>query len=309
MGITKLKELYSIGQISKPDYIIKMHDCHKALFEYSDFIRTTDISKIEITDNQVIMTSREYNVKMICDPYDHRIAPIETLNFDYYEKKDSNMIIRLAKGCNSIFDIGGNFGWYSLLLAKVCSDAQLYVFEPLPRTFGYLKSNIALNGLSNIQLYNFGFSDSEQELNFYYYPEGSGNASIANLTNAEGVQSVKCLVRRLDDFVAESNISIDFIKCDVEGAELLVFKGGLGAIRKNNPIVFVELLRKWAAKFDYHPNEVIDLFRSEGYQCYTAKENGLVKFEVMDDETTETNFFFLHREKHKSMIDALTIQE
>ncbi len=307
MGITKLKESYKIGQISKPDYIVQMHDCHKALFEYADFIRTTDIVKIEITDNQVIMTSREYNVKMICDPYDRRIAAIETLNFDYYEKTDSDMIIRLAKGCKSILDIGGNFGWYSLLLAKVCSDSQLYTFEPLPRTFGYLKGNIALNGLNNIQLFNFGFSDAEQELNFYYDPEGSGNASIANLTDAAGVQSVKCLVRRLDDFVAERNISIDFIKCDVEGAELLVFKGGLESIRKNKPVVFVELLRKWAAKFDYHPNDVIDLFRSEGYLCYTASENELVRFEIMDDQTTETNFFFLHGEKHKNMIETLTI--
>lgn len=305
MGIIELKESFKNNQITKPDYIVQMHDCHKALFEYAEFIRTTDIEKIEITDNQVIMTSREHGIKMICDPFDRRIAPIETLNFDYYEKIDSDMILRLAKGCKNIFDIGGNFGWYSLLWAKNNPEAQLYTFEPVPRTHEYLKKNIVLNGLKNIQLFNFGFSDSEQELNFYYYPEGSGNASIANLTELEGVQSVSCKVKKLDDFVNESGSRIDFIKCDVEGAELLVFKGGMESICRDKPIIFAELLRKFAAKFNYHPNEVIELFRSCGYRCFTAHEDKLIGVDVMNDHTMETNFFFLHEEKHSDSIAIL----
>jgi FkbM family methyltransferase len=279
-----------------------MHDCHKALFEYTDFIRSTDIKRIEITDDQVVMTSREYGIKMICDPFDRRIAPIETLNFDYYEKTDSDMILRMTKGCKNIFDIGGNFGWYSLLWAKVCPDAQLFTFEPVPRTFGYLQKNIDLNGFNNIKLFNFGFSDSTQELSFFYYPEGSGNASIANLSEAEGVLSVTCKVKRLDDFVKESQSYIDFVKCDVEGAELLVFKGGIETIRRDKPIVFAELLRKFAAKFNYHPNEVIELFRSCGYRCFTAHESTLVGIDVIYDQTVDTNFFFLHEEKHADKI-------
>lgn len=302
MGIKELKKSFENGQIPKQDYIVQMHNCHKALFDYAVFIPTTDIEKIEITDNQVIMTSREHGVKMICDPLDRRIAPIETLNFDYYEKTDSDMIIRLAKGCKNIFDIGGNFGWYSLLLAKGCPEVELFTFEPVPRTFGYLQNNIALNGLNNIQLYNFGFSDAEQELNFFYYPEGSGNASIANLSDTDNVQSVTCRVKKLDDFVNEHGCRIDFIKCDVEGAELLVFKGGEESIRRDKPIVFAELLRKWSAKFNYHPNDVIELFRSCGYRCFTSHEDRLVEFDVMDDQTLETNFFFLHGEKHSDKI-------
>lgn len=306
MSITTLKQSYLQGGIAKPEYISAMHDCHKALYEYSEFIRTTDIQKIEISDGLVVMTSREYGVKMVCDPMDRRIAPVETLNFDYYEKTDSDMILRLAKGCKSIFDIGGNFGWYSLLLAKLYPAAQLCTFEPVPRTFGFLQQNLALNGLDNIKLFNFGFSDSEQTLNFFYYPEGSGNASIANLSGTEGVQSVTCLVKKLDDFVTENGSSIDFIKCDVEGAELLVFKGGLETIRRDKPVVFAELLRKWSAKFNYHPNEVIELFRSCGYLCFTSHDDKLVRFDLMDDQTVETNFFFLHEEKHKATIERLT---
>lgn len=305
MGITELKKRYRNGELTKPDFIVQMHDCHKLLFEYAELIRATDIQKIEIIDGQVVTTSREHGIKMLCDPFDRRIVPIETLNFDHYEKQDCDMILQLIDDGQTVFDIGGNFGWYSLVIAKT-KQVRVFTFEPVPRTYGYLQKNVALNSLNNIELFNFGFSDKAQELKFYYYPEGSGNASIANLSESEGVQSITCKVKRLDDFVQEHDAHIDFIKCDVEGAELLVFNGGLESIFRDKPIVFAELLRKWSAKFNYHPNEVLELFRNNGYLCFTSHEGKLAKFGVMDDQTVETNFFFLHKEKHKSKIEAFS---
>ena len=306
MGMKALKADFNNKLISKPDFIVRMHDCHKVLFEYADFIRNTDIQKIEVVDGQVVTTSREHGIKMVCDPTDRRIAPIETLNFGHYEKEECDMILRLVKDGQNIFDIGGNFGWYSLVIAKK-KKVNLFPFEPVPRTYGYLQQNVALNGVDNIELFNFGFSDQAQELKFFYYPEESGNASIANLSGTEGVQSIVCQVRRLDDFVQEHDARLDFIKCDVEGAELLVFKGGLQSISRDKPVIFAELLRKWSAKFNYHPNEVVELFRGIGYRCFTVHEEKLVPLTAIDEQTVETNFFFLHGEKHKTEIEALAV--
>ncbi len=86
---------------------------------------------------------------------------------------------------------------------------------------------------------------------------------------------------------------LDFIKCDVEGAELLTFQGGLKTITKYKPIVFTEMLRKWSAKFNYHPNEIIELFKDIGYGCYFVVNDKLHEIKMMTDETIETNFFFL----------------
>ena len=74
---------------------------------------------------------------------------------------------------------------------------------------------------------NFGFSNSSGEFTFYYYPEGSGNASSANLTGRDDIEEFQCKARTLDDYTAETHARVDFIKCDVEGAELLVFQAGL----------------------------------------------------------------------------------
>ena len=122
----------------------------------------------------------------------------------------------------------------------------------------------------------------------------------------EGLQEFKCPVVPLDTFIVEHEVKVDFIKCDVEGAELFVFQGGLDTLKRCKPIVFTEMLRKFAAKFNYHPNEIIKLFFGIGYHCFVAQGDKLVEFSLMDEETLETNFFFLHSEKHIDIIDSLT---
>jgi len=303
--ITEVKAAFANGAQGKHDYIQQMHDLHKVLFEYSIFIQSTDIKKIEITDGAVVMTSRESGLKLLCDPTDRRIAPIEILNFGHYEQEDSEMILRLINEGDTVFDIGGNFGWYSLNIAKA-KHANVYAFEPIPKTYGYLCKNVELNGLDRVRAFNFGFSDSERELTFYYYPEGSGNSSSVDLSSGAGVEKVTCQVRTVDAFAAEQKVRVDFIKCDVEGAELMVFRGGLETIRRDTPVVFAELLRKWAVKFGYHPNEVLQLFRDAGYRCFTVQGSRLREFGSVDDETRETNFFFLHATKHRDLIHSLS---
>ncbi len=305
MTLKEIQSRFREGKISKPEYIDQMHGVHGQLFDYVTFIKDTDIAKIEITDSGVEMTSRETGVKIVCDKDDKRIVPIEILNFGYYEKKDSDMIHRLVNNGDHILDIGANIGWYSINLAKKNPQCQILAFEPIPKTYAYLQKNIGLNSVANIKTYNHGFSSETKELTFYYYPSGSGNASSAKLADAEGLQEIKCQVMPLDDFMKLHEMGSDFIKCDVEGAELFVFQGGVETLKKYKPIVFTEMLRKWSAKFNYHPNEIIKLFSGFGYRCFAAQDQQLVEFFTMNEETVETNFFFLHPDKHGQLISRL----
>jgi uncharacterized membrane protein len=126
MTMKNLKEQFAAGNIAKADYIRNMHNFHKYLFEYSELIKETDVKSIEITDDQVVMTTRSGGVKFVCDPNDHRMAPIEILNFNEYEKEDCDMIFRLVKDNDTVFDIGGNFGWYSIYIANPCLPENKY---------------------------------------------------------------------------------------------------------------------------------------------------------------------------------------
>jgi len=282
-----------------------MHKLHNGLFDYADFIRDTDIANISITDGLVIMTSRATGIKVLCDRQDKRIAPIEILNFGSYEQTEVSLMLRLIDRGANVFDIGANVGWYSMNIARLIEDVQVYAFEPIPSTFSYLERNVEINNLHNIHLNNFGFSNQDQELTFYFYPEGSGNASSANLVDHPNTQRIVCDVKTLDGFVNATGLQVDFIKCDVEGAELLVFQGGIETIKRQQPTIFAEMLRKWSAKFNYHPNEIIKLLSDLGYKCFAAKGKVIEEFFLMDERTLETNFFFLHTIKHASKISVL----
>lgn len=300
--LSDVKSDYVSGVINKQQYISEMHNIHECLFEYAKFIKNTDISKIEILDDSVIMTSRGAGVKMICDKDDFRIAPIEIINFGNYECDDFRMVLNLIRDGFTVFDVGANFGWYSFNIAKSNCNGKIYSFEPIPKTFNYLKSNLALNDIHNVGIFNFGFSNEEADRDFYYYKSGSGNASLVNLAKIDQIEEVRCKVKKMDDFIEDSSINLDFIKCDVEGAELLVFQGGIKSIEKYRPIIFTEILRKWSKIFKYHPNEIVELLSKIGYSCFVVSKGKLIKITEINDDTMETNFFFLHDEKHSKQV-------
>jgi len=296
--IHQFKGRFASGSLAKADFIAQMHgQVHSRLFCYAEELSQTDIEKIEISAGEVMMTSRRDGIRIAVDPEDHRTAPIEILNFGEYEPEETQVIRRIAEKMDTMLDIGANIGWYSLMASKLNPKATIHSFEPIPATYSRLIHNFSLNASEHLQCYNYGFSDEPGSFPFYFYPEGGVNASMQNLACRDDASVVDCELRTLDSVLEwlPSNNRIDFIKCDVEGNELFVLKGGLQLIGNHKPILLCELLRKWSAFFGYHPNDAIDVLQSIGYNIYTIGTSGaLVEFSRITEETNQTNFFFVH---------------
>jgi FkbM family methyltransferase len=294
---------FQAGNIDKAIYIRTMYEQHHSkLVDYSTYLSKTNIKKIEIEDQKLIMTSRDRGVRIECIPNDHRLPPIEILNFFDYEKEEFSMIEKLVNDGDVIYDIGANIGWHSINLAASRRSSRIFAFEPVPVTFFSLTNNLALNNLTNVTPLNFGLSNNEGSFDLFYYSEGSANASLRNVANREDAMAVSCQLKTLDNFSKENGLPVNFIKCDVEGAELLVLQGACETINKHHPIIFLEILRKWSAKFNYDPNEIFALLRNNGYQAFTVAEQFLVPFGEMTQDTIETNFFFLSENQHADLI-------
>ena len=305
--LNHIKQKFKDGKIDRMEYINTMYNYHKMLFEYSEFIKDTDIKKIEIIDNNVIMTSREHEIKINCIKEDIRSMPLETLSLDYYEKNDTHMMYNLIEDGFTMFDIGANIGWFSIGIAKHRKKSNIYSFEPIPKVFENLRNNLKLNDVTNIKIFNHGFYNENKELIFYYYPNGTGYSSNIPFPGKVGFEKVKCKLLTLDKFVNENKISeINFIKCDVEGAELFVFQGGGRSIEQFTPIILSEISRINQSKFSYHPNNIIKFFKEKGYLCFVANEDRLEEIKEVTENTQETNAFFLHVEKHSLQIAKYT---
>src|SRR5436190_9291787 len=226
MSLIVCRDKFQAGQLSKKNYIDIMGNFHSYLFEYTRFIKNTDIAKIEIYEDYLVFTLKNIDIKLQCYFLDKRIIPIEILNFNSYEKQDADIFFSLFENDMVFFDIGAHIGFYSMMAAKLHKTIKIFSFEPIPHTFELLSNNILINDLNNIYPFNIGLLDKNNKVNFYLNLIMSGNASAYNIEEIKDIEQVSVNVTLLDDFFYKEKINkLDIIKCDVEGSELLVLQG------------------------------------------------------------------------------------
>ena len=305
--LAALKEQFQAGTLSKPDFIRSALQTHKTLFEYVDITRSTDVKEILIASDGVSFVVGDERIRLYCPENEARVAPIEVMNFNRYEPAETRVMDLLAANAHSILDVGANIGLYSIQFAKRFPAARVYAFEPLPTSHAFLQRNVAVNAVGDrVSCFNYGLSETSGTVDFFISPAAGTNASLLNVAGAQDAQRVVGLTLTMDQWTANQKVLPDFIKCDVEGAELLVFRGGRATLAKAHPMVFAELLRKWSKPFGYHPNDMLAFFAELGYQCFAVGDAGVRRIAEVTDDTPETNYAFLHGQKHADTIQHLT---
>ncbi|WP_133054571.1 FkbM family methyltransferase, partial [Niastella populi] len=156
-----------------------------------------------------------------------------------------------------IIDVGANVGAFSIFSLLTFENPRIYSFEPLAPIYSLLEKNISLyNG--NVQIFNVGISDREEEAIFDFYPhttifsgrhsesyevkdtikkfiDNTQNAVVKTVTDEQMDELLKdrlvkkeytCQLKTLSQVIRENAIAhIDLLKIDVETAELDVVNG------------------------------------------------------------------------------------
>lgn len=305
-SLQSLKARFGSGDLSKAEFIEQALQVHRTLFEYVGIVRDTDVREIRIAQDGVRFRIGEDDIWLFAPSDEARVAPIEVMNFARYEPEETRVMDLLCAGAAQVLDVGANIGWYAVRFAKRLPNAQVHAFEPLPVSHGYLQRNVALNGVGDrVRCYNYGLSEASGSFDFFIAPAGGTNASLLNVAAAKDARTVVGLTLTLDQWCLNQQVAPDFVKCDVEGAELLVFRGGRQTLASQQPIVFAELLRKWSKPFGYHPNDMLAYFAELGYECFAVGSSGVHRLGTVTDETPETNYAFLHRTRHAALIRQL----
>ncbi|MBN3033547.1 MAG: FkbM family methyltransferase [Candidatus Saganbacteria bacterium] len=315
MSLTSERELLSGRALLKTEIARELYKKYYfILFEIAKDLKNSNVKNISITDNSVIITTANEGIFLRCFEGE-MTAALGQLILAGTERAEQAMLIALVRGLIAakggdnartvVFDVGANIGWYSICLEKLFKGLQLHAFEPVPAAYQQFLENISLNQTGPIRINNFGLADAERAVDFYVSPSVLAASSLADTYQSGDKIKVRGKVRRLDDYCREHAVAPDLIKCDVEGAELLVFKGAARTLAEARPVVMTELLRKWAKCFNYHPNDVIRYFKGLGYSCHTLSEGKLRPFGTVTDETTATNYFFLHDQKHAGLISRI----
>jgi FkbM family methyltransferase len=200
----------------------------------------------------------------------------------------------------TVIDIGANKGIYTYWMSKKAGEkGKVISFEPQPELEAFLNDVKESFNLTNVSVVNKGLSDTAGKFKMYRKNVGAGGAKFAQqgevISESEGLREVEVSVTTLDNYLKDKNINnISFIKCDVEGHELSVFKGGEKTLRASMPTLLFECLHKEAVK-----GELFSFLNDLGYKGFFIQNNKKIDYRDFKDypyrkPTTEhRNYVFM----------------
>ena len=176
-------------------------------------------------------------------------------------------------------DIGAAAGFYTAEMARLVGDTGVvHSVEPLRFAHATASRLLGLRTGRNIVRHSVALGDTGEEL-VMSVPLRKGvpitgrsfvtrNASGLG-SNAEFEEHLRVVVDgdTLDGFSARLGIDrLDFVKIDVEGAELHVLRGGAATIASFKPAVMVEVEDRHLERFGVTSDQIADWFTSQGFR-------------------------------------------
>jgi FkbM family methyltransferase len=143
-----------------------------------------------------------------------------------------------------VIDVGANIGITALAFSQLCPEGKVAAIEPVPRTFAYMRTNVARARLNNITTHNFALGNTEGEVVMQGNPHFLAGSFVVDKCriNDNFHFSDTVPLHKLDNAFPELGLDrIDLIKADVEGYELDVFEGAVDLLRAFKPIVYLEM--------------------------------------------------------------------
>jgi FkbM family methyltransferase len=171
-------------------------------------------------------------------------------------------------------DAGANVGEYTMKGAlRVGGEGEVHAFEPVPSSYASLVRNVTSNNLlAPIRLNMMALWNQRGVVELRLASTKEGNSGAYTIGNcATVVDSISSPAIRLDDYVASSRVNrVDFLKVDVEGAELFVLQGSKETLSRWRPTMLLEINRVACQGLLYQPEEIWDFLRPFGYRIWAV---------------------------------------
>ena len=205
--------------------------------------------------------------------------------YGYYEAVETYFAMAFIKKGDTVIDAGANIGYYSLVAANcVGPGGRVHSFEPIPRNFSHLQDHIHSNHLDKIvTVNNYGVWDKEEEIEFTLSKNTESNFGTYSAgEQADVVEKITCRTLRLDNYVKKNNIhKVNFLKIDVEGAEWAALQGAEETIKRDKPVILLEVCKYTCDRFGYDQNVMWEFLKPLGYKMYLIR-NSSKKSHIID---------------------------
>ena len=163
--------------------------------------------------------------------------PFELVKDEIYDRQAFEVMDRVLKPESCCVDIGCHKGQFLTEYMRLAPHGTHYAFEPIPYLFEQL-----CRDFDAAKIFNYALSDKAGETSFYILPD---KPALSGLNRRDMIseeltrQEITIQTERLDN-VIPSDVKIDFIKIDVEGAEGCVISGAREMIKRDKPFIVLE---------------------------------------------------------------------
>jgi FkbM family methyltransferase len=192
------------------------------------------ISHLQIEDELKIKIRKTYLWAMLLRRFDpkNRIVNVAGHNMKYCTHVillylfneifiNQEYLFNTESRCPFIIDCGSNIGMSVLYFKLIYPDSEIIAFEPDEDAFMCLKINVEMNDFDSVSINQKALSESEGEIDFYYDKKYPGSLLMSSIRERLPKSKRKVEAVRLSTYI---NKEVDFLKMDIEGAELSVIE-------------------------------------------------------------------------------------
>jgi FkbM family methyltransferase len=199
--------------------------------------------------------------------------------YQAYEALNSNWIVSRFRGTTGglFVDVGANFGWYSMLTARLAPAATVIAVEPSRENYALLTHNISSNRFTNIVALNKGAGAVSTEVSLYAHEHDNPGAHSIRKA-AEDVTGEKISIEPLDSLLAPYDGPINLMKIDVEGYEIDALLGAAKTLQRTNCIL-LEYSPGFLLECGHEPTQLLEILQAQGFHPHLVRETSLEPIE------------------------------
>ncbi len=200
-----------------------------------------------------------------------------------YEPCETDFIKKIIKKKDVVVDIGANIGYYTLIFASLVSDkGKVFAFEPDPENFALLIKNIQINGYKNIISEQKAVSDIDGKVRLFQNNKNKSDHRIYDSNDNRKAIEVDAV--NINDYFRDTHFTINLIKIDIQGAEIMALQNIDAILKKNMDIrIITEFWPFGISKVGRHPEDYLKMLSNYGFKFYNINEDAK-KIEPVDKE-------------------------
>ncbi|HEY8003498.1 MAG TPA: FkbM family methyltransferase [Phenylobacterium sp.] len=228
----------------------------------------------------------------------------------------------LLSGAPTCLHVGASDGRHSYVMTQVVPKARIYAIEPSEFSYEVLKTTLAWHGIARqVTPVHAAVGDKPGEMllvtprkitgrmgRAYAFvadtaPEGEARPDLQD-TGAE-VQPTQVIT--LDGFCEARGIhKVDFIRMDIEGAELMALKGAEHILDRDRPSVLLEIHPAMLkARFGGTADAVLAVFTERGYRMFALNGDRLEERSTVVQDEPWKDYFFIHPTRAARLPDGV----